>query len=85
MALGLALVVKGFYDRNQASPSPHGYIEVFYALPRVLMGILIAIGSLLTLSPWRWVRITGIGITGLGAIAALAFFSLIWWFSGVDP
>jgi hypothetical protein len=73
--IAVAAIVNGFVDREMASPSPHGYIEVFVALPQVLLGGLLLVGSLLSALAARCVKITGRGIQVISAMALFFFYA----------
>ena len=47
VGFGLVLACCGAFLLRSASPSPHGYIEIFFAMPTICLGILFVAGSLL--------------------------------------
>ena len=59
--LGTGIAVAGLYLR--ASPSPHGYIEVLFAAPLILLGALLLGGGLLA-SGNRVLQVVGCLLAG---------------------
>jgi hypothetical protein len=61
--LGTGIAVAGLYLRALASPSPHGYIEVLFAAPLILLGALLLGGGLLA-SGNRVLQVVGCLLAG---------------------
>jgi hypothetical protein len=76
LPIAVAAIVNGFVDREMASPSPHGYIELL-ALPQVLLGGLLLVGSLLSTLAARCVKITGRVIQVISSMALVFFYASI--------
>jgi len=73
---GLGVSVNGIHEYWEAHPSPHFYIELYWALPQVALGISTFIGSFLALSTSKVLRLTGqvLVVGSVFALGTLYFF-----------
>lgn len=80
-ASGLVVLTAGVLLYRWFSPSPHGYLELFFAIPLVALGLLV-VGAGLAIGwstiGWALKAIAGLLIlAGLVPLALVAYFFLI--------
>jgi uncharacterized membrane protein len=79
VGIGVALSVVGVAAWQLFSPSPHGYLELFIALPIVLVGLMTTGCGLTRRSLPLAVRLVGFGLifaAGIPVIPLLAVLAL---------
>lgn len=79
LVVGVAISANGTREYTLAHPSPHFYIELFYALPQIALGAVIALGAILSFSRLRWIRITGLAFSFTAIALAAVFYLVVAW------
>ena len=75
---GLALMLAGYGLYRYFSPSPHGYLEMFFALPVFCLGLAVTGAAFLTETGGRFRPARLLVGWALVLLAASPILSLVW-------